>query len=98
MIVPVDGRQSVIVADVPTQMSSSSIPVSRCNVNARTNNTGDVFIGGSLVRSESGFESGDRLRPGETRTLIDTDLSLWWIVGGTAGDGVFWGGERETSV
>lgn len=97
---PWDNRIELRVPDDPggsdayepqrRRLSEVSLPVIRADVFSDPDNTqrGNVYIGGSQVNATAGAKRGVPLRPERGYTIIDSDLSWWWVAAENAGDAV----------
>ncbi len=92
---PWDASCSIETADRPIRLISNSYFLDRVDIRAASDNSGDVWVGGSAISSVAGQLLGHRLQANDVLTLENVDLSDWFVVGGTPGDYVYWGGERD---
>lgn len=84
------GTKTVTVAGTPEQMPSQAIPTGyRVCVQAKVNNTGNVFIANSAANA---MDATVRkiLVPGQSITLQVTNLNLEWLDAAVSGEGVEW--------
>ncbi len=81
------GREVVVTAGVPVQLSSTSIPCSGVIIQSLRSNSGNISVGGSDVSGALGSENGVELVIGQTVTLPVNDLSRIWIDADSSGDG-----------
>lgn len=94
MIKAIDDFCKIDTTDEPKRLVAVSTIVKHADITAAATNGGTVYIGGPTVSSYADDLKGTPLATDDIRTLTNTDLYDWWIVG-TAGDYVFWGGEIE---
>lgn len=86
-----DGRKTVTVAGTREKLSTSSVAADRLVLQAETDNTGVVVIGGSTVVAALATRRGVALAAGEKVELRNVDdLSGVWLDAMTSTDGVTW--------
>jgi len=86
----------VVSTGVANSLAAVSTLCNRVDIQAKTTNSGSVFIGDSTVKNDR--SNGIELTPGDSYDIeIITDI-LPIFVNGTSGDGVtfvYWRGERN---
>lgn len=84
------GAKNIEVAGIAERLTSSSFPARWVDVQAKFDNTNNVFIGGSTIDSMSGIA----LTPGATITIgnlqqwFNIDLHELWVDVAVNGEGV----------
>ena len=84
------GRQTVTSNGTEVQLSSTSIPCKRVIVQAETDNTNPVTVGGSDVVGALATRQGIALTAGSAITIRTNDVSNIWIDSVTDTEGVTW--------
>lgn len=90
----ISGKTVVATAGEPVRLSDAPIAVSALWIQARHDNTGDVYIGGRETRAlndDIGYrlDAGDKFPP-DDGPLANVDLSEWYVDADTADDGINW--------
>lgn len=79
-----DGSKNVTTAGSRVQLSLTSVPCKKVNVQAKVANTGSIYIGGSTIAVNRGIE----LLPLASILLTVSDLNLIYIDSSVNGEGV----------
>ena len=79
-----DGSQTVTTAGTRVQLSTSSVPCKKVNIQAKVANTGSIYVGGSTVSSTRGIE----LLPLSSIQMTPSDLNLVYLDSSVSGEGV----------
>ena len=95
MTIGYDDLCVIDVADESKRLVSKSTLIVRVDIQASSENTGTIYIGGSQVSSFAGLFKGTALAPNDIKTLHNVDLHEWWAVGATLNDYIYWGAEIE---
>lgn len=78
--------KTVTVAGTRVQLSATPIVVSELTIEAKSDNTGRIFVGGASMTSSNGFQ----IAPGDSVTLKEAALNLtdYYIDADVSGEGV----------
>jgi len=79
-----DGNKTVTTAGTSVQLSSSSVPAKKITIQAKSANTGSIYVGSSTVSATRGIE----LLPTGTITLSVNNLNLIYIDASVSGEGI----------
>lgn len=83
-----DGRKVVATAGTAELLSTTSVKISSVIIQAETDNTGTIVVGGSTVVAAQATRRGIALTPGDSLVLDIIDLSLLYLDTTVNGDGV----------
>lgn len=81
-----DGRETVTTAGTAVQMSN--VPCKRVFVQAESDNTGAIVVGGSTVVAAEGTQRGLRIYPSQGQWFYVSNLNLLYIDSEQNGDGI----------
>lgn len=79
-----DGSQTVTTAGTRVQLSASSVACKKVHIQAKSANTGSIYVGGSTIAAGRGIE----LFATASVTLEVSNLNLVYIDSSANGDGV----------
>jgi len=81
-----DGRETVTTAGTAVQMSN--VPCKRIFIQAESDNTGAIVVGGSTVVAAEGTQRGVRLYNAQGQWFYVSNLNLLYIDSEQNGDGI----------
>lgn len=84
----VDGRQVVLSAGTPVQLSSDTTEITTVVIFAETDNSGYVVVGDTTVVAALATRRGIPLAAGDSITISLNQLHYIWLDTTSSGDGV----------